>query len=445
MRRFPIELITLAVLCSLPFTQIQADDWPQWMGPRRDSIWRETGIVKQFPKSGLKIKWRAKVGMGYSGPAVADGKVYVTDYIKSSGKVTNNPGGRDKLEGTERILCFDAQTGKPIWKHEYKRNYALSYPAGPRCTPTISGGKVYSLGAEGDLRCLDAKNGTPIWKKDLTKIYNVKTPIWGFSAHPLVDGNLLYCVIGGKGSVAVAFDKNTGREVWKSLSASHPGYCPPTMIEHGGRKQLLVWHAESLNSLDPKTGKVYWSTPLKPAYDMAIAAPRLSGDYLYACGMGHTAALYKLNEEKPGVKLVWKGTTKTAVYGSNSTPIIDKGTIYGNDCHLGSLMAVNLKNGKRLWSTFQPTTGGNRRAGHATVFFVKNADRYFLLSETGDLILAKLSPKGYEEISRFHVLEPTNFTFGRKVVWAHPAFANRCVYARNDKELVCVSLAEKKN
>lgn len=418
-----------------------ADDWPQWMGPKRDSIWRETGIVKRFPKAGLKVKWRMPVSLGYSGPAVADGRVFVTDYVMKSGRITNNPGSRDKLEGTERVLCFDAKNGKRLWKHEYDRQYKLSYPGGPRCTPTVDGGKVYTLGAEGDLVCLNAKTGDVVWNKSLTKEYGAKTPIWGFAAHPLVDGDLLFCVVGGNGSVAVAFNKNTGKEVWKALSASNQAYCPPTMIRHADRKQLLIWHADSLNSLNPRTGKVYWTMPLKPSFTMAITAPRLSGDYLFASGMGHKGALFKLDAEKPAAKVVWEGTTKTAVYGSNSTPIIDNGIIYGNDCHQGSLMGVRLKDGKRLWSTMQPTTGGKRRAGQATVFIVKHEERYFLFSETGDLILAKLSAKGYNEISRFHLLDPTNTGSRRKVVWTHPAFANRCVFARNDKELVCASLA----
>ncbi|MCH8829157.1 MAG: PQQ-like beta-propeller repeat protein [Planctomycetes bacterium] len=411
------------------------------MGAKRDSVWRETGILKKFPATGLKVRWRMEVSLGYSGPAVADGRVFVTDFVRKSGRITNNPGTRDKLVGLERVLCFDAETGKELWKHEDARKYALSYPSGPRCTPTVDGDRVYTLGAEGHLLCLDAKKGTVIWRKSLMKEYSAKTPIWGHAAHPLVDGKLLYCLVGGKGSVAVAFDKNTGREVWKALSAVEPGYCPPMMIEHAERKQLLIWHTESLNSLNPKTGKVYWTFPLKPSFEMSITAPRLSGDNLFVSGMGRVGVLLKLNAEKPAAEVVWRGTPQTAVYGANSTAIIDNGMIYGCDCHQGALMGVRLKDGKRLWSTFRPTTGGKRRVGQATVFLVKHANGYFLFSETGDLILAKLSAKGYEEISRFHLLDPMNSAFGRKVVWSHPAFANRCVFARNDKELVCVSLA----
>ncbi len=432
---------TLLFLLALALLQpAVADDWPQWLGPQRDSIWREKGLVERFPADGLPVKWRVPVADGYSGPAVAGGKVFVTDYVRRTGQSTNNPGGRDNLEGTERVLCFAADTGKLLWKHEYDRPYNISYPRGPRCTPTVDAGKVYTLGAEGNLLCLDADDGQVVWSKDLTKEYKTETPIWGFAAHPLVDGDLLYCVVGGEGSVAVAFDKNTGREVWRALSAPEPGYCPPTMIEHADRKQLLIWHPESLNSLNPQTGEVYWTVPLAPAYRMSITAPRQAGDYLFASSIGNVGALLKLND-KPGAEIEWRGDAKSAVYCANSTPLLIGDMIYGNDCQLGALFGVRLKDGERLWQTFQPTTGGDRRASHGTVFLVQHEDRFVLFSETGDLILANLSPTGYKELSRFHVLQPTNESFGRPVVWSHPAFADRCVFARNDKELVCVSLA----
>ena len=428
----------------LLFTVLQfanADDWPQWLGPQRDSVWREKGIVDRFPANGLKVKWRMPVELGYSGPAVAGNKVYVFDYAKTSGAATNNPGGRDRLEGKERVRCLAADTGKRIWKHEYDCSYNISYPGGPRCTPTVDSGRVYTLGAEGNLLCLDANSGDVIWGKELKKEYETDTPIWGFAAHPLVVGNLLYCVVGGKGSVAVAFDKKNGREVWRALSNKEPGYCPPTLIEHAGVTQLLIWHPEAINSLNPMTGAVHWSINLKPAYGMSVTAPRKSGNYLFASGIGNVGALIELSNSEPAAEVKWQGNSKSALYSCNSTPFIEGDVIYGNDCGTGKLIAARIEDGKRLWETLEPTSGGERRASHGTAYLVKHEDRYFIASETGDLILAKLSPEGYKEISRFRMLDPTNECFGRDVVWSHPAFARRCVFARNDKEVVCVSLA----
>ena len=437
-----IQSCLLVLFCTLIVTA-RADDWPQWLGPERDSVWREDGIVQRIPEKGLPVLWRTKIGLGYSGPAVADGRVYVLDYLLKSGQVTNNSGARDKTMGKERVLCLKAGTGKILWKHEYDRSYNLSFAGGPRCTPTVADGKVYALGAEGNLWCLDGKTGKVIWSVDYVKDYGAKAPMWGFAAHPLVDGDLLYCVVGGEGSVAVAFNKNTGKEVWRALSAREPGYCPPSIIEHAGVRQLLIWHSDSLNSLDPITGKVYWTVPLKPFVGMAIAAPRKWESYLLASNSS-AAALLKLDDDKPGAEILWRGEPKNAIFSANVTPFIQDGTIYGCDIETGALMGVDLMDRTRLWQTTAATFGGPGRARYGTAFVVKNGDRFFLFNEKGDLILANLTRNGYEELGRQHVLETTSTAFDRAVVWSHPAFANRCLYARNDKELVCISMAAAK-
>jgi outer membrane protein assembly factor BamB len=434
------QCLTPFVLAVFLAPTARGEDWPQWMGPNRDGVWKETGIIDRFPEGGPKVLWRAKVGFGYAGPAVAGGRVYLADYL-TDGDITKTAVGRPKIQGQERILCFDARAGDLVWKHEYPCRYEISYAGGPRCTPTVHGGKVYSLGAMGDLVCLDAEKGTVVWSRDLKKDYQIQAPMWGFCGHPLVDGQKLFCLVGGAGSVAVAFDKDTGKELWKALSVKEPGYCPPTLIEAGGTRQLLIWHSELLNSLDPQTGKVYWSVPLKPQYAMAIAEPRQLGDYLFASGIGGKAVVLKLTADKPAVEEVWRDV-KPGVYASNATPFLENATIYGMDCMTGNLRGVRLTDGKMLWESLAPI--GGKRAVHGTVFLVKNCNRFFLASDTGDLIIARLSPQGYEEVSRCKLLEPTNSAFGRSVLWSHPAFANQCVYARNDKELVCVSLAADK-
>ena len=338
----------------------QAADWPQWLGPNRDGVWPETGITRTLPKEDSAIKWRTPIAGGYAGPAVAQGRVYVTDYVRTAGEAFNNPGRRARLQGKERVLCLSAETGEILWKHEYDCPYEISYPAGPRATPTVDGDRVYTLGAEGHLLCLNAKTGQVLWSKQLRDEYKTRTPIWGFAAHPLVDGETLYCVVGGKGSVAVAFDKHTGQERWRALSAREPGYCAPSLITAGGRKQLLIWHVESLNSLNPETGKLFWSVPLRPSYGMSIIPPLRYGDCLFASGIGPVAVLLRLDPDKPAVKEVWRGKPKTALYSATCAPIIVDGVIYGATCRRGSLVAARLETGERLWETFQPTTGSRR-------------------------------------------------------------------------------------
>jgi outer membrane protein assembly factor BamB len=256
---------------------LQADDWPQWLGPERDSVWRETGIVSSFPAGGPPVVWRAAIGSGYSGPAVAQGRIYVLDhqFAKASDRPANAM-ERGSIVGTERIVCLNADDGKVLWRHEYDCPYTLAYPAGPRTTPVVSEGKVFSLGAEGNLFCLDAATGSVVWSRDFKADYNIKTPMWGFAGNPLLDGNKLICLAAGSNSTVVALDKNTGREIWRALSAKEPGYCSPVIFQAGGVRQLIVWHPESVNSLDPETGKVYWSLkssePVRAG--MTIPTPR---------------------------------------------------------------------------------------------------------------------------------------------------------------------------
>jgi outer membrane protein assembly factor BamB len=421
---------------------LKADDWPQWLGPQRDGVWRESGIVETFPKDGPRVRWRAPVSGGFAGPAVAKGRVYVHDHVlaKAATRPTD-PFARGTVPGTERLLCLSDKDGTILWTHEYDCPYTVSYGAGPRATPVIHEGKVYALGAEGNLFCLDAEKGKVLWSHALTKDYNVKTPLWGFAGHPLIDGNKLICLVGGQGSVAVAFDKDSGKELWRALTAKEPGYCPPMIYEFGGKRHLIIWHPEAVNGLEPETGKVLWThtTPVRSA--LSIATPRrLDGDRLFLSSFYNGSLMLRIRGAQPEV--LWQSKKVSEkdtdmLHTIMGTPVIEDGHIYGC-CSYGEFRCLKADTGERVWETFAPTTGKSERWANA--FVVKHESRYFLFNEQGDLIIAKLTPQKYEEISRAHLIEPTNPDPGRPVVWSHPAFANRSVYVRNDKEIVCASL-----
>lgn len=434
------SLLILATLSS------HADDWPQWLGPQRDGIWRETGIIEKFPAGGPAVRWRTPIGGGYTGPAVADGRVFVMDRRLATGAANPaNAFNRNVIPGTERVLCLNEADGRIVWQHEYDCPYTVSYAGGPRATPLVHGGKVYALGAEGNLLCLDAAKGTVLWSRDFKKDFQIRTPTWGFAGHPLLDGQKLICLAGGEGSVAVAFDKDTGKELWRALSAREPGYCPPTIITAGGMRQLIIWHPESVNSLDPETGKLHWFHPWTIRAGLSIATPRLSGDLLLLSSFYNSSHGFRLDPAKPAAELLWEGKRNSerqtdTLHSLMSTPFIEDGHIYGI-CSYGQLRCLKLETGERVWETFAATTGGDP-VRWANAFIIKNGGRFFLANEKGDLIIARLTPKGYEEISRTHLLAPTNSDPHRLVVWSHPAFANKCVYARNDREIVCVSLAK---
>ncbi|TWT47379.1 PQQ-binding-like beta-propeller repeat protein [Botrimarina hoheduenensis] len=451
MARCTAQLLLVGCLC-LATDRLVADDWPQWMGPQRDNVWRESGVRDDLPAEGLTPKWSVPVDLGYAGPAVANGKVYVFEYTRSEGEITNNPGGADQLLGTERLRCLDQQSGEELWRYEYERPYSISYPSGPRCTPTVDGDRVYALGAEGDLTCLSTAEGTALWKVNFQERFDAKTPLWGHSAHPLVVGDTLYCLVGGPGSLVVALDKHTGEVQWKALDNDQQGYCPPSMIEHNGQPQLVVYYPKAVAGLDPATGDELWSVAIEPAYSMSIGAPTKVGDRLFATGHGGVSVFFQLPTESGGdAQVLWAGTPKTSIGAANMTPLADPAgkVIYGCDSRTSELIAIDLADdGARLWKTRKPTLGEDGvgkqgRVFHGTAFLVRqgDSDRYWIASETGDLILAQLTPEAYTELGRTPLVAPTGETFGRPVVWSAPAFAGGCVFARDDKQLVCLDLS----
>ena len=439
------SLFFALVFFSLTSSPLRADDWPQWLGPQRDAVWRETGIVEKFPESGLKFRWRNPLGAGYSGPAVAKGRVYVMDRQLATG--TTNPANafaRGEIAGRERVVCLNEADGKLLWQYDYECPYTVSYASGPRATPAVHDGKVYTLGAEGNLLCLDAEKGTLVWSHDFKKDFGIKTPVWGFAGHPLVDGEKLICLAGGDGTVVVAYNKNTGKELWRALSAKEPGYAPPMIYEFDGKRQLILWHPEAVNALDPDTGELIWTFAHKRPIQsgLTVPTPRKIGNQLFLTSFYNGSLMLRVDSNQPTV--VWESAKVSekdtdGLHTIFATPLIQDGHIY-SPCSYGEFRCLKADTGERVWETFAPTTGKSERWGN--VFIVKNGERTFLFSETGDLIIAKLTPEKYEEISRARLLEPTNRDARRLVVWSHPAFANKSVYARNDKEIVCVSLAK---
>lgn len=435
-------LAALAIVVGMP-TSLPADQWTGWMGDQRDGVYRPDGKVALGPES--EILWKLPIGGGYAGPAVADGKVFVFDYQLESGEVQNDPGQRVNLGGRERLIAIDAATGQEIWQHSYDCPYSISYPAGPRCTPTVDGDRVYTLGSEGDLRCIKVSDGSLIWKTNFKTDFAAEVPIWGFASHPLVVGDLIYTMVGGDGQGVVAFDKMSGKVRWKSLDA-RAGYCPPSIIQIGGVKQLMIYHPEGVVSLNPVDGSEYWSLPITPDFDMSINHPVVEGTRMYVSGIRSVALMIELDSAKPSAKEQWYGEPKQAVHCANSTPMFVDGVVYGTDCIEGSLMAVDAADGSRLWKTFEATQPEEERlARHGTAFLTRigETDQYLLFSEIGDLILAELTRDGYKELGRKHILEPTGEAFGRDVVWSHPAYVDGIAYARNDDEIVAVSLGEK--
>ena len=423
--------------CILAATPVQADDWPEWRGAGRAGVWNETGLLERFPKKGLAFRWRTPISSGYAGPSVAEGRVFVVDFRRAEG-----------TKGTERILALNQQSGKVLWTREWPVDYAgIEYATGPRATPTVDGERVYVLGATGRLSCLRVESGSEVWKRDFPSEFGTELPTWGTAAAPIVFENLVIAVVAGRPSAkVVAFEKFTGKEVWRALSSedSGPGYSQPVIIHPNGRPTLIVWHAGAVSALDPNDGETLWEQPFQTRFESSASTPVWHEPYLLVSAFFHGSRLFRT--AATGSRLVWKGASDSEISSDGlhalmAAPVIDGDYIYGV-CSYGQFRCLRLATGERVWETQAVTV---EKARNASAFIVRNGDRYFINNDRGELIIARLSPSGYEEIDRTKLIRPTSPGDRRElgtVNWSHPAYAGRSIFARNDEEIVCASLAK---
>lgn len=436
-------LPVLGIVVSLITAQVPtlAEDWPEWRGSGRQGVWNEDGILTRFPTAGLAYTWRVPIHEGYAGPAVAGGRVFVTDFVREEG-----------IHGTERALCLDEKTGKLLWKHEWKVDYAGTQPtwaSGPRATPTVAGNTVYIVGGMGRLFAFDTRTGEVRWQHDFAKEFAAAIPTWGVTSAPLVHENLLIALVGGEEDAqVVAFDRDTGKEKWRALpSAGDPGYAPPVLVHAGGVDQLIIWHPRAVSSLNPRTGEVYWEQPFEIRMGLTVATPVIHDNHLLVSAFYDGAMMLELDPEKPLARRLWqkKGTSEQpadtqALHALISTPVLDGDFIYGIDSY-GELRGLKVANGARVWESLELFGKPTRWAAG---LMVRHGDHYFINNDRGELIMARLSPEGYEEIDRTELIEPTSKGGGRRergaVLWSHPAYANRHIIVRNDREIVRASL-----
>lgn len=418
-------LAAILTLCVLLSAAARGEDWPQWRGPGRDSVCSEAGLLQSFPAAGLKVRWRAPVGWGYSSPVVAQGRVYLADseLVKPKAK--------------ERLQCWDEATGKQLWIHAYDVAYEdwafdPTQEIGPVATPIVQDGKIYTVGRRGHLYCLDSVKGDVLWQKNLEEDYGFKFAPGAPS--PLLEGDLLIVFVGGKKpeSCVVALHKDTGKEVWKALDESLT-FSSPIVVTAGGKKQLIIWTQESVTSLDPATGTTWWAQRLLTSSDYAVSTPVFHKGRLLIGGL-----MFELSSEKPEAKVLWPASKAPArrIYSHTSTALFRGEHLYSAKS-TGELVCVDASTGKQVWETTKVT---DRKSGSA-IFVTPNGDSVLLYNNLGELIRAQLTPQGYKEISRVLVLPPTLPFGGRNVAWSAPAYANRCIFARNGKELICASLA----
>ena len=408
-------------------TAVRADDWPQWRGPNRDGVWRETDVLQTFPPGGLSVRSRAPVDMGFSTPVIAQGRVYVTD------ATTQKP------RAWERVHCFDEKSGAPLWTHSYEVKFPdwafdPQNKNGPASTPIVEAGKIFALGITGQLFCLDAQSGAVVWERNLGPDYDL-AEFSGTTPSPLIEGDLLIIVIGGKpNACVVALDKNSGKEVWRALDDRWT-YSSPAIIDAGGKRQLIVWTTKAVTSLDPATGRTNWRELFNTEGAYATATPVFQDGLLLLSG-----SMFQLDPAGVKPSLLWPQSAAPAkrVLSQTSLPLIEDGHVF-SDKSFGNLVCLEARTGKQLWLAGDVTDHKNGACIHLT----PNGSSTLLFTNEGNLIRAQLSAQGYKELSRVHVLDPTYPFAGRKVIWPPPAYANRHIFVRNDEELISASMAAK--
>jgi outer membrane protein assembly factor BamB len=405
--------VALALSIALPLA-LRAEDWPQFRGPHGDGRWQGPKLPEEWPADGLIPRWKRPIGGGYSGISVLGDRVYTQDRQTA-------PSER------ERVLCLDAATGDVVWEHADAVTYGnLDYGNGPRAQPTLHDGRVYTVGALGQVNCLDAKTGTVLWQRHYQADFAGRLPMWGYAGSPVIHGDRVLLAPGGSGTGLVALDRLTGKEVWRTLS-DEAGYCTPLVLPRPEGDRIVHWTPSHVRGVDAQTGQPLWGIPYEVTYGVSIAKPIAADDLVLVAGYWEGSKSIKLDPSATHAELAWK--ENKFLRGLMSQPLVRDGTVYLLDKQYG-LTGFDLATGKKLWDDGNAMTPRSRNP-HATLVWLGDGDRAIILNAEGELILARLTPDGYHEQSRTKIIGST---------WAHPAFAGDCVYARSDTEIVCVPL-----
>jgi outer membrane protein assembly factor BamB len=412
----------------LGWVVVSAADWPQWRGPDRSGVSKETGLLKTWPKEGLSPVWTFKnAGAGYSGPAVVGGKVYLM-------------GAR---EGTEYLLALD-EKGSEIWSakigplFDFKSN---QWSAGPNATPTVDAGLVYGLGSQGDLICVEAAGGKEAWRKDLPKDMGAEVnPIgggpekmgWGYCWSPLVDGEQLVIVPGGPGGLMAALDKKTGKELWRSKDVPDQAtYSSPVLLTVNGVRQYVQLTQDSVVGIAAKNGDLLWRYKrAEPFPDVVCPAPVVEGNRVFVTAWGAGGELLEVVPEGDKFKatLVWSEKEISSIQGG--VVLVDK-YLYGFHAER-AWECQDFASGKINWVSKRGSLG-------AGSLIAADGMLYCLAEKNGKGVVALLeaNPEKYVEKGRFSLPEGSAIRKTRGGIWTHPVLSDGMLYLRDQEFLFC--------
>ncbi|MSU36771.1 MAG: alcohol dehydrogenase [Pedosphaera sp.] len=395
-----VTLVCLALISSI------ASDWPQYRGPNRNGVSDETGWIDQWPVDGPAMAWRAKVGLGFSSVVVSEGRACTVGHEN----------------GHDTVFCFDAVTGKPLWKQSYGADLGDKFfEGGTTGTPTFDGDHLYWLSRWGDLFCFEAAGGKIIWSRNVVQETKIPIPTWGFTGAPLVHENLLVLNVGDAG---MAIDKTSGKLVWKSADKD-AGYSTPFPIQRGGEWLALLSNSENYLAVNLKTGKEAWRFRWLTEYGVNAADPIVSGDRVFlSSGYGKGATLINLASGKPE-----QGWKNKALRTQLNPAVLVNGYLYGVDGDTtmkAALKCLELATGTEKWAQTDFGSGA----------VIVSDGKLIALSGTGELMVAPATPAVFQPVARMQVL-------GGKC-WTAPVLANGLIYCRNSRgDLAVVDVRRK--
>jgi outer membrane protein assembly factor BamB len=388
-------------------------DWPQWRGPNRDGVSRETGWATAWPAQGPPVLWK-KSAPGHSNVAVVGRRLY-----------TMLRDGSDEV-----VVCLNADTGKQIWRYDYPmrdgetgRKFITDWGGGPRATPTVDGDRVYTVGATGILHCLKADTGKRVWSHDLLKEFDAKNIQWGVSFSPLVDGGLVFTSPGeSDGYGLAAFDKRTGKLKWHNLD-DKAGYSSPMAMTVDGIRQVLFFTARGLVGVAPDTGELFWRFDWETEYDCNIATPLVVDNYVFISS-NYDRGCAVLEVTRDGGKLradrVYEGNRMCNHY---STCVRWQDHLYG--FHDSKLCCMNFRTGEIVW----------KQPGFKKGALLIADGHLIVLGENGKLAVAKATPEGFKARSSFQVT--------RTKCWTMPVLAHGKLYVRDEERLICLDVRKR--
>jgi outer membrane protein assembly factor BamB len=394
----------------------KAADWPTWRGATRDGLSPDKGLIKEWPADGPKLLWSfEKAGKGYSSPSITGGRIYLT-------------GSRG---GKAEIICLDAAKGKELWSTpigvDPEKGYNTGWGGGPRGAPTVSDGLVYAMSANGELTCLTADKGVRKWSKDFVKDFGGKVPDWGYSESPLVDGDQLVVTPGGKDGAIVAFDKKSGKELWRSKGLEdNAQYSSLVAADVKGKRQYIQLFMNTLAGVDAKTGDLLWSSKWPQGRTAVIPTPIYEDGKVYiTSGYGAGSKLVKIDGGK--AEEVWENKVMKNHHGG---VVLVDGYLYGFSDG-GGLVCQDFKTGEQKW---------NNRGEGSQKGAVHYADGmlYCMDEEEGSVFLVEATPDGFKEKGRFPMPGKTKLREGTNgKVWTHPVVIGGKLYLRDQDLLFC--------